>query len=203
MSIYNPKMWIMKITPGGSGNTKMYFENLFINKDCKKAVGYTKDGGEIEKFRIRWKKIKIGDLVIILEGHNRVFGVVEITSDSFDSEDGDEQADWFYHRRKAELIKYFRPSFEAKANTNRDTIIEYSGDGAVDICDEVWDKIRDEYINQKKTKQMQKKIDVLKFKKQIILQGPPGTGKTRLAQLIADEMIKAEVKLTPLQYIEW
>lgn len=40
MSIYNPAMWIMKITPGGSGNTKMFFENLFIKEGCKNLIGY-------------------------------------------------------------------------------------------------------------------------------------------------------------------
>lgn len=35
MAHKNPKMWIMKITPGGSGNTKKYFENLFVNQDGK------------------------------------------------------------------------------------------------------------------------------------------------------------------------
>jgi len=205
MSIYNPDMWIMKITPGGSGNTKMFFENLFIKEGCKNLIGYTKEEGEIEKFSTRWHKIKIGHLIVVVEGYNRVFGVVEITSDPFndENEERDNQADWFYHRRKAELVKYFNPSFEAKANTNRDTIIEYSGDGAIEICDEVWDKIKDEYINHKKSKQMQQKIDILKYKKQIILQGPPGTGKTRLAQLMADEIIKSEIKLTPLQYVDW
>ena len=205
MNIYNPDMWIMKITPGGSGNTKMYFENLFIKEGSKKLVGYTKEEGDILKFKDRWNRIIKGDLIVIIEGYNRVFGVVEITSDPFDADSGDagKQADWFYHRRKAELIKYFNPSFEAKANTNRDTIIEYSGDGAIEICDEVWDKIKDEYIANKKRQQMQKYIDILKHKKQIILQGPPGTGKTRLAQLVADEMIKSEVKLTPLQYVDW
>lgn len=37
--------------------------------------------------------------------------------------------------------------------------------------------------------EMDKKIELLKYKKQIILQGPPGTGKTRLAKEIALEMI--------------
>jgi MoxR-like ATPase len=50
---------------------------------------------------------------------------------------------------------------------------------------------------------MQQKIDILNYKKQVILQGPPGTGKTRLAHLMADEIIKSEVKLTPLQYVDW
>lgn len=36
---------------------------------------------------------------------------------------------------------------------------------------------------------MNKNIELLKYKKQIILQGPPGTGKTREAKLIAQEMI--------------
>lgn len=38
-------------------------------------------------------------------------------------------------------------------------------------------------------RKMNKNIDLLKYKKQIILQGPPGTGKTREAKLIAQEMI--------------
>ena len=38
------------------------------------------------------------------------------------------------------------------------------------------------------------KVDLLEFKKQIILQGPPGTGKTRLAKQIARFMIKNETE---------
>lgn len=39
---------------------------------------------------------------------------------------------------------------------------------------------------------MENIIDLLKFKKQIILQGPPGTGKTRMAKEIAIEMTRPE-----------
>lgn len=39
---------------------------------------------------------------------------------------------------------------------------------------------------------LDKQIELLKYKKQIILQGPPGTGKTRLAKLLADELMKPE-----------
>ncbi len=187
----NPDMWIMKITPGDSPNTKMYFENLFINAGCKSVIGYSKDQGDIEKFRNRWNKMKIGDLIVVIAGYNKVFGVVEIASDPFDdeNEEGDEKSDWFYHRRKAILIKYFNPSFEAKSDTNRDTIIEYSGDGAKAICDEVWIKIKDKYFHNKYKIELNTVIDLLKYKKQIILQGPPGTGKTKMAKEIAELMI--------------
>ena len=32
-------------------------------------------------------------------------------------------------------------------------------------------------------------IDILKYKKQIILQGPPGTGKTYTAKIIAKQLV--------------
>ena len=204
MSHKNPKMWIMKITPGGSGNTKKYFENLFVNQDGKKLIGYTKEEGDkIEEFSNLWKRIKIGDLVVVIEGFNRIFGVVEITSNHFDdvNKEGDSESDWFYHRRKAALVKYFNPHITAKSNTNRNTIIEYSGEGARDICDMVWNKIKDEYWKEKEFKNMKDKIELLEYKKQIILQGPPGTGKTRLAKLIAEEMTKANKLASPIDVI--
>lgn len=37
--------------------------------------------------------------------------------------------------------------------------------------------------------QLQSKVNVLKYKKQIILQGPPGTGKTKLAKEITEHLI--------------
>ncbi|MGM0947143.1 MAG: AAA family ATPase [Bacteroidota bacterium] len=45
-------------------------------------------------------------------------------------------------------------------------------------------------------------IDLLKYKKQIILQGPPGTGKTYLAKKIAKELIAPKDLGSPLQKID-
>lgn len=44
-----------------------------------------------------------------------------------------------------------------------------------------------------KNEKMKNYIELLKYKKQIILQGPPGTGKTRLAKEIAEQMIELKV----------
>lgn len=44
----------------------------------------------------------------------------------------------------------------------------------------------------KNQRQMNTNLNILDYKKQIILQGPPGTGKTREAELIAKKMLKVE-----------
>ncbi len=49
---------------------------------------------------------------------------------------------------------------------------------------------------------MQEKLDILKFKKQIILQGPPGTGKTKLAKEIASSLLTKKITKSPLDEIK-
>ena len=49
------------------------------------------------------------------------------------------------------------------------------------------------YNSYLKNKQMNKIIDILKYKNQIILQGPPGTGKTFTAKDIAEQILIGEV----------
>jgi|GEM_PF-3573051 len=62
--------------------------------------------------------------------------------------------------------------------------------------------IKEEFQKEKEIKKMQDKIDLLEYKKQIILQGPPGTGKTRLAKMIAKEMTNVVKKISPIQAID-
>jgi len=51
-------------------------------------------------------------------------------------------------------------------------------------------------------KNMEDTKAILNYKKQIILQGPPGTGKTRLAELLALDLIKEKVVGTPKSEID-
>lgn len=198
-------MWIMKITPGDSHKTKQYFETLFVKDNCKNVIGYIKEQGKVEEFKARWDRIKIGDLVVVMQGMSKIFGVVEITSNSWDvdKDDVDWAADWFYHRRNARLIKYFNEPIISEFPTNSDTIIEYSGAGAIKICDMVWNKIKADYYSIKEKEGMDKYLEILEYKKQIILQGPPGTGKTRMAKMIAHDLTKAQKSLTPYEYVQY
>ncbi|TDX94824.1 McrB family protein [Chryseobacterium daecheongense] len=53
------------------------------------------------------------------------------------------------------------------------------------------------------TEKMKNSIELLKYKKQIILQGPPGTGKTKLAKEIADTILNTGKEgVTPKSLIE-
>jgi 5-methylcytosine-specific restriction enzyme B len=62
--------------------------------------------------------------------------------------------------------------------------------------------IEREFFRKKERIKMQEKVQLLKYKKQIILQGPPGTGKTRLAKLMAEEMTKSNAALSALDKID-
>lgn len=66
---------------------------------------------------------------------------------------------------------------------------------------ETFNKISRWYNIINQARLMQKKIDILKYKKQIILQGPPGTGKTRLAKQIAQTMTQPVEIVSPLEKI--
>lgn len=63
-------------------------------------------------------------------------------------------------------------------------------------------KIMKEVQIQKEIENMQNQIKLLNYKKQIILQGPPGTGKTRMAKMMAKEVIKAKGDANPMQKID-
>lgn len=59
------------------------------------------------------------------------------------------------------------------------------------------------FQKEKQMEELKEKVDILRYKKQIILQGPPGTGKTRQAKGIAHLILNGNPEnLAPLQLIE-
>ncbi|MDR6157139.1 5-methylcytosine-specific restriction protein B [Chryseobacterium sp. SLBN-27] len=100
--------------------------------------------------------------------------------DSFDEyKDGDKSASWVYLVNKFYQIepipsshfKYYFPSGYPSVGSQTPIISMISN------------------IEFKKNQNMKKNIELLQYKKQIILQGPPGTGKTREAKLIAQNIL--------------
>lgn len=61
--------------------------------------------------------------------------------------------------------------------------------------------IEKEFKKDMESINIEDKIEILEYKKQIILQGPPGTGKTRLAKMIAEKMTNVVKKISPIQVI--
>lgn len=105
--------------------------------------------------------------------------------DSFDEyKDGDKSASWVYLVNKFYQIepipsshfKYYFPSGYPSVGSQTPIISMISN------------------IEFKKNQNMKKNIELLQYKKQIILQGPPGTGKTREAKLIAQNILGLDEK---------
>ena len=88
-------------------------------------------------------------------------------------------------------------SYSETFNLNEENVAHKLVEALIFVENAIGDKVRDiiknadKILNQSqlKDKMMNEKINLLQYKKQIILQGPPGTGKTREAELIAKEML--------------
>ena len=109
------------------------------------------------------------------------YGNIEWYHDNFSKyKDGNKSASWVYLAKKiyevdkipssnfSYLKPYGYPSVGCQA-----PVVSFKSNKEIEI-----------------EKQMNNSIELLKYKKQIILQGPPGTGKTKLAKEIAKELIR-------------
>jgi 5-methylcytosine-specific restriction protein B len=161
-----------------------------------------------------YEDIKLGD-ILFLKYNNNFIGFGETTGINIsDDEEWNLYApvtEWVFKNPKQP--KEGVSSYGIGRNTDRGgvygTVKELSQKFSIEKMKEINDScklyidLKNELINLTNQIKMENIISLLKYKRQIILQGPPGSGKTRLAQLMADEMIKSEVKLSPLQYIDW
>ncbi|WP_212923816.1 AAA family ATPase [Capnocytophaga cynodegmi] len=87
------------------------------------------------------------------------------------------------------FAKYFSDFFEELKITPK------NADNLTAILSEICYLMKEEWLIEDakefvKDMNLEKTLDLLKYKKQIILQGPPGTGKTREAKILARELIK-------------
>ena len=140
------------------------------------------------------KQMKIGDIVAVKRGGNlialtRVIGDYEYIND-------DEDFEWCKRRRKIEILDWYDKSYTFYVAANKTLTRCADENTPTTISIKKWYKQVIE--NQNKVKI----LELIKFKHQIILQGPPGTGKTRLAKLIAEDMIKPKVLGHPEEIID-
>lgn len=130
--------------------------------------------------------VKVGDIIIVKKGRQELLGYGEVESDYyFDDDRGD-----FKHCRKVK--------WKSKGNWKTDhtlvmkTLTDITSYDAEVVKGKKYyqhllDIMEGKYSQQEILKNVF--VDLLTYKKQIILQGPPGTGKTREAKLIAKEML--------------
>ncbi len=72
-----------------------------------------------------------------------------------------------------------------------DTVFSVDKLRYIDADADLYTTLLNELIRNKELKYMLENMELLLFKKQIILQGPPGTGKTKLAESLADSLISS------------
>jgi MoxR-like ATPase len=156
--------------------------------------------GEDHDFGKKFKdEIQIGDFILIAQGANRqkklfIGGIVS------------SEAKWEHYKDtlNPSFQRKLYPYIEKKELESLGLNFEGTAYGAADRIPALYElhpnrnnadkkiieKIERALILKIQKKEMEDKIELLKYKKQIILQGPPGTGKTRLAKLIAEEISK-------------
>ena len=177
--------WHMQLHPSDSGAVNRVDATRIIQQKGIIGLGrqWLNDRGQPQKFK---SDIQVGDIVLIRS--DGPLALVKVISDCYENLDNNV---WFDLARKVEILsldahfykKQFKEKFKSSWNDNLylPTTIEIANNSKF---------INFWYKTLIGKLVMDNCINLLKHKHQIILQGPPGTGKTRLAKLIAGEMIK-------------
>ncbi|HEU4554138.1 MAG TPA: AAA family ATPase, partial [Chitinophaga sp.] len=147
----------------------------------------------IDQFR---NEMQIGDIVVVKNGSSPI-ALVKVKGDCRFEENVDENFDWFPHRREVEILDFYKQDYNFSIPQAR---------GTLSICRDLTNATSKIIINwhimYMTNKIKDDSINLLKYKNQIILQGPPGTGKTRLAKIIAEDLIKSRAVGDPESIID-
>lgn len=201
--------WHLQLQP----EDKISIETIKNVLKIKKVIGLgdyweDKNGNPVSDPTFFKKDMKIGDIVMIRETTTPI-ALVRITGDYFLEQNADYQFDWFPLRRSIEIISFFDENIHQ--NLLNKILKEYNtkyiqASKTLTFCEN--DNATNNFIWQWYNLEIEKmklvrKLNILKYKKQIILQGPPGTGKTREAKSIADKILNADNEgLMPISLIE-
>lgn len=167
-------------------------KNILINRG---VIGLDKwdneEAGQQDAFQ---QKIMEGDIVAIKNG-SQFIALVEVDGPYFEVTD-DKEFDWLVRRRKVKILEWYRPELDLKVSSR----------GTLTWCDQEGDaestKSILKWYNLIQSGRMKTQaVELLKYKKQIILQGPPGTGKTRLAkEIVSNFSQELDISSIPEDY---
>lgn len=138
--------------------------------------------------------MNIGDVVIVKKGLHQLLGYGIVESEYY----LDESRDDYKHCRKVNWIK--KGSWSSNHTLVLKTLTEVTNfNSPADKKQKYYEYLLN--IMDNKTVHSNNFLDILKYKKQIILQGPPGTGKTRLGKQIAKELIGENNQINVKNYL--
>ena len=165
------KLWHMQLEPS---DDKLSYEKV-KKIVLRNVIGMGKWKEKSSQQNDFQTKMEIGDVVLNKSG-KKAIALVQVSSNYFEKSD---DGIWFKRRRNVkilELLEEPRNDFPQPMGTLNI---------ALDKKSPTYKYIDSWYKRCKGNLILVKKINLLKYQKQIILQGPPGTGKTRLAKILA------------------
>ena len=189
--------WHMQLHPGDREAVNRNEVKKILKEKGVIGLGdqWPNDGGQPQKFQ---KEIRVGDVVLIRS--DGPLALVKIISDCYQNSDN---SVWFDLVRKIEILSLEGSLYKKEFNKHYQTSWTDSLylPKTIEIANNSpFIKFWYQDINGKV--KMDNVINLLTYKHQIILQGPPGTGKTRLAKLIAEDMIRSKVIGHPEEIID-
>lgn len=175
----------MHLPEGRDGKTVI--DSLEMLREPRPIIGT----GEWDDIQCRYFKgeqggLEIGSIVMVRRG-NEPLALVKVVSKFFTSEELEEK--YINHLyRYVEILDWNNQGMTSSLFSQGTLKVLYENADTAS-----WNYINEWYQKSIKMADLKKVIELLKFKKQIILQGPPGTGKTLLAKKIAREILVPHV----------